>query len=105
CGPPAALHDALPISDGCQVRRVGRGELVLQMGEPCQAFHIVVSGQVKLYVLSTSGQEKVVDVIPPGGSFAEALMFLNRPSAVNAQALTDTLLVTVRRETVLEELR
>ncbi|NLD54727.1 MAG: Crp/Fnr family transcriptional regulator [Burkholderiaceae bacterium] len=93
------------LADGCQVRRFGRGELVLQMGEPCQAFHIVVSGQVKLYVLSTSGQEKVVDVIPPGGSFAEALMFLNRPSAVNAQALTDTLLVTVRRETVLEELR
>ena len=85
--------------------RRSRGELVLRMGEACHAFHIVVSGRVKLYVLSTSGHEKVVDVISPGGTFAEALMFLNRPSAVNAQAVADTLLVTVRREAVLDELQ
>ncbi len=93
------------LAGGCQLRRFCRGELVLQMGEPCHAFHIVVSGRVKLYVLSTSGNEKVVDVISPGGTFAEALMFLNRPSAVNAQALADTLLVTVQREAVLDELQ
>lgn len=100
-----AAADLERLAAGCQLRRFCRGELVLRMGEACHAFHIVVSGRVKLYVLSTSGHEKVVDVISPGGTFAEALMFLNRPSAVNAQAVADTLLVTVRREAVLEELQ
>ena len=51
------------------------------------------------------GQEKVIELIGPGGSFAEALMFLAKPSVVNAQALADSLLLSVQRHAVLEELR
>ena len=40
----------------------------------------------------------------PGGSFAEALMFLGRPCMVSAQALVDTLLVSVSRASVMDEL-
>lgn len=93
------------LARGCQLRRFERGETVFRMGEPCDAFHVVVSGQVKLFVISSAGQEKVIELIGPGGSFAEALMFLGKPCMVNAQALADSLVMSVQRQAVLDELQ
>ena len=91
------------LAKGCQLRRFERGEMVFRMGEPCDSFHVVVVGQVKLFVLSLSGQEKVIELVSPGASFAEALMFLGKPGLVNAQALADSLLLTVHRQAVLAD--
>ena len=93
------------IATGCQLRRLPRGEMVFRVGEPCEHFHIVVHGQVKLFVISPGGQEKVIELIGPGASFAEALVFLGRPCLVNAQVLTDSLLLSVARETIVAEVR
>jgi CRP-like cAMP-binding protein len=93
------------LAEGCHLRRFDRGEMVFRMGEPCDSFHVVVTGQVKLFVLSPAGQEKVIELVAPGHSFAEALMFLGKPCLVNAQALADSLLLTVHRQTVMEELQ
>jgi len=92
------------LAKGCQLRRFERSEMVFRMGEPCDSFHVVVVGQVKLFVISPSGQEKVIELVSPGASFAEALMFLGKPYLVNAQALADSLLLTVHRHAVLAEL-
>ena len=46
------------LAKGCQLRRFERSEMVFRMGEPCDSFHVVVVGQVKLFVISPSGQEK-----------------------------------------------
>lgn len=100
-----AAEELQRVAGGCQLRRFGRGETVLQMGDACDAFHVVVTGQVKLYVLSAAGQEKVIELIAPGHSFGEALMFLGRPCVVNAQTLADSLLLTVQRHAVLDELQ
>lgn len=91
------------LAQGCRLSRLERGEMVFRQGDPCEGFHVVVVGQVKLFVLSPAGQEKVIELIGPGGSFAEALMFLGKPCMVNAQALVDTLLMTVQRQSVLDE--
>jgi len=93
------------IAEGCHLRRYERGEVVFRMGEACNAFQVVVTGQVKLFVVSPTGVEKVIDIIGAGGSFAEALMFLGKPCMVNAQTLADSLLLTVHRHTVMEELQ
>jgi CRP/FNR family transcriptional regulator, dissimilatory nitrate respiration regulator len=92
------------LARGCQLRRFERGEMVFRVGEPCDAFQVVVVGQVKLFVISPAGQEKVIELVSPGASFAEALMFLDKPCMVNAQALGDTLLLSVQRNAVLAEL-
>lgn len=89
---------------GCQVRRLGRGDTIFRYGEPCEEFHVVVSGQVKLFAISPAGQEKVIELVGPGHSFAEALMFTDKPYILNAQALTSTLLLTVGKQCMLEEI-
>jgi CRP-like cAMP-binding protein len=98
-------EDALSrLAEGCAVHRFERGAMVFHMGDPCDSFQVVVTGQVKLFALSPAGHEKVIELVGPGGSFAEALMFLGKPCMVNAQALTDALLVSVGRQAVMDEL-
>lgn len=91
------------LATGARLRRLARGDDVFRIGDPCTEFHVTVSGQVKLFALSPQGQEKIIEIIGPGNSFAEALMFLERPYIINAQALTETLLLSVSREVVLQE--
>lgn len=92
------------LAAGCQLRRFNRGDNVFRVGQPCEEFHVTVVGQVKLFAISPAGQEKVIELIGPGNSFAEALMFTGKPYIVNAQALTDTLLLTVTKAAVLAEI-
>ncbi|MBP6899324.1 MAG: Crp/Fnr family transcriptional regulator [Burkholderiaceae bacterium] len=92
------------LAEGCTLRRLARGDMVFRVGDPCEAFHVTVIGQVKLFAISPAGQEKVIELIGPGHSFAEALMFTDRPCIVNAQALADTLLLTVAKSAVLAEI-
>ena len=81
-----------------------KGRSIVQCGDPCTGFHLVVYGQVKLAFTSAQGVEKVVEIIRPGQSFGEALMFLDKPYVVFAQALDDTMLLHVAKHAVFEEL-
>ncbi|HEX7440470.1 MAG TPA: Crp/Fnr family transcriptional regulator [Caldimonas sp.] len=92
------------VAQGCVLRRLVRGDMVFRTGDPCEEFHVVVTGQVKLFVLSAQGQEKVVELISAGQSFGEAIMFTGRPYILGAQALVDTLLLTVSKKAVLDEI-
>ena len=83
------------IAQGARLVRAGRGELLFHRGDPCQGLHLLVQGQVKLFVTSANGNEKVVELIGPGQTFGEALMFMDKPYVVTAQALADSRLVHV----------
>jgi CRP-like cAMP-binding protein len=92
------------VAESCLLRRYSRGEIVFRVGDPCEEFHVVAIGQVKLFALSAAGQEKVIEIVGPGNSFAEALMFTGRPYIINAQAVTDALVLTVKKQAVLSEI-
>lgn len=92
------------IAAGTREVRAERGHLIFQRGDPCEGFHIVVFGQVKLTVGSSAGAEKVVDIIGPGASFGEALMFTERPYVVSATALADSLLLHVGKQSLFDEI-
>jgi CRP-like cAMP-binding protein len=81
-----------------------KGQQICRCGDPCTGFHVVVYGQVKLGFTSPQGVEKVVEIVRPGQSFGEALMFLDAPYIVFAQALADSMLLHVAKHAVLDEL-
>jgi CRP-like cAMP-binding protein len=81
-----------------------KGQSIFQTGDPCTGFHVLVYGEVKLGFTSPQGIEKVVEIVRPGQSFGEALMFLDKPYIVFAQALSDAMLLHVARHAVLGEL-
>ncbi len=92
------------LAAGCRLRRFARGEALFHIGDPCEEFHVAVTGQVKLFVAAPGGQEKVIELVGPGGSFAEALVFGGRRCIVGAQALADVLLLSIGRAAILAEI-
>ncbi len=92
------------IALGTTESHVERGDTIFMRGDPCVGFHIVIYGQVKLSFTSAQGSEKVIELIGPGHSFGEALMFMEKPYIVTAQALADSLLLHVAKHTVFDEI-
>lgn len=92
------------LATGCKLRKLVRGDEVFRFGERCTEFHVAVTGQIKLFAISPAGQEKIIEIVGPGNSFAEALMFTDKPYIINAQALSDCLLLSVGKDAVLREI-
>jgi CRP-like cAMP-binding protein len=81
-----------------------KGEVVFHQGDPCNGFHCVVYGRIKLAFTASNGAEKVVEIIGPGQSFGEALVFMDKPYIVSAQAVADSMLLHVSKPAVMMEL-
>lgn len=75
-------------------RELAAGESLFFMGDEARRFYVVESGQLKLYRVSPSGQEKIVELLHPPKTFAEAVMFMpERRYPVNCEALTDAAVI------------
>ncbi len=99
-----SVNELRDVAAGSTLRRLLRGEVVFRSGDPCNEFFVVVTGQVKLFMLAPSGQEKVIEVMGTGQSFGEAIMFTDRPYFLNSQVLADTLLLCVSKQAVIAEI-
>jgi len=63
---------------GARQQTLLKGDTLFTQGEQADRFYLVVSGRIKLFHLSVDGQEKVVEVIGEGDTFAEAVMFMEQ---------------------------
>lgn len=90
------------ISAGTREFRVKKNELIFHKGDQAEGMHVVVMGQVKLALPSAQGMEKVVHVCGPGSTFGEAVVFLDKPYPVSAQATAESLLLLVSKRVMLE---
>ena len=92
------------IAHGTRRIYASKGETLFSRGDRCEGFHVVLYGQVKLFVTSPQGSEKVIEIMGPGISFGEAILFMDMPYVVSAQALKDSLLLHVSKAIVFEEI-
>jgi CRP-like cAMP-binding protein len=90
------------IAQGCREKRLAKGEMLFQKGDPSRGFFVVVFGQIKLAFPSAQGAEKVVSIRGANQSFGEAVMFMNHPYPVFAEALTDSLVLHIASNPVFE---
>ncbi|RMD69694.1 MAG: Crp/Fnr family transcriptional regulator [Gammaproteobacteria bacterium] len=99
--PEKALQD---IARGATPLTFPRGSMICQKGEFIDGFYCVSRGVVKLAFLSPEGHEKIVDLVHGGSSFGEALMFLDKPCPLYAQAVTECHLIHIRKDVILPAL-
>lgn len=83
-------------------KSLNKGEMLFQKGDPAKGFYLVLSGQIKLAFSSAQGNEKVVDILGPRQSFGEAVMFMNRPYPVFAEALSNAAVLHIPQSVVFE---
>lgn len=97
--PPAQLQHVAAES---RERRLAKGEMLFHKGDPARGFFVIIWGQIKLAFPSSTGNEKVVQVLGPRQSFGEAVMFMDRPYPVLAEAVTDAMVLHIPRKPVIE---
>lgn len=78
-----------------RVKTYARGEMVFRRGERPSGLLLVADGTLKLAVRGTNGEKKVIALIEEGQICAAALAFLDRPSALEASALTPVTIVSI----------
>jgi CRP-like cAMP-binding protein len=96
---PEPLHF---LAGGCQLRTAEKGRVVCRKGHEIDGLFHLVTGRVKLAVLSEEGTERVLDIVLPGSSFGEASAFLDQPLATYAETLADSELLFVSRSRLRE---
>jgi len=86
-------------ADACTASLL-EGDHLFHQQEPANYFYFLQSGEIKLYRLSPNGEEKVIELIRPGQTFAEAVMFMEiQHYPVHAQAITDCQLIQIKMKT------
>jgi|PlaIllAssembly_1097288.scaffolds.fasta_scaffold107588_1 CRP-like cAMP-binding protein len=85
---PAQLSQ---VASRARLVRLATDEILFSQGGHADCFFYLVSGQLKLYRLSPEGQEKIIEVIEPGTTFAETRVFLENPRYhLTCSALADS---------------
>lgn len=73
---------------------LSEGDILFEQQQPACDFFMLTSGQIKLARNSADGHEKIIDLITPGHTFAEAIMFSGQKAyPVTASALLDSRLL------------
>lgn len=78
-------------------------QLLFRQDDAAERFFIVLSGRIKLFRAAADGREKVVEIIQPGHSFAEAVMFMGKSAyPVCAETMDPVRLVGFTNRVMLE---
>ncbi|MCW8854556.1 MAG: Crp/Fnr family transcriptional regulator [Gammaproteobacteria bacterium] len=78
------------------------GEHLFEQGQNADRFYQVLSGQIKLYLISMEGSERVIEVMQEGQTFAEAVIFMEeRCYPVNSESIGKTELLAFDSDTFL----
>lgn len=67
--------------------RIAAGKVLFCAGDDARRFYFLRQGAMKLVRRNADGQEKVLEVVRPGGTFAEAVMFVRQSYPVDAEAI------------------
>lgn len=80
--------------------QLDEGQVLFEQQRPAREIFMLKSGQIKLARISPEGHEKVIDLISPGNTFAEAIMFSRaRVYPVTATALMESEVLCFDTET------
>ncbi len=94
------------IKQGIRQIKLQEGEYLFKHGQQAERFFMLKEGHIKLLRLSFDGGEKVFEVISPGQTFAEAIMFMpNAIYPVTAQAINNSLLLGFENKALIEILK
>jgi len=94
-------NDVKMLLPGLREYRVRTHEVLFNKGDSIDGIYAVVSGQVKLFLQTPQGTEKVVATMNPGSSFAEAVVFLDMPAPVSAEATQDGVVLVAAKDALL----
>jgi CRP/FNR family cyclic AMP-dependent transcriptional regulator len=100
-----AERDVDVILSRARSRRVARGAMILRRGEPNGGMIVIVSGRVRVSVVSEDGKEVALSVLGAGEVLGEMSLLDGEPSSADVTAQEDCVLLVIERGQFLDLLR
>jgi CRP-like cAMP-binding protein len=110
---PRALDDLIGITPGFRklsaedrqrlarvstAKRYARGEPIFQEGSPSDFFYTIASGRVKVFKMTPTGKDVILEIFGPGDPFGAVAVYEGRPFPASAVALEETVCLLVPRQ-------
>lgn len=78
------------------VAKLEKGEILFHRGDKAEYFYFVDAGQLELNIIAPTGQRKVLEVVGPDRTFAEAVAFMREHKyPVTCEALTNSVICRI----------
>lgn len=87
------------------VRRIVRGEVIRRRGDPGTGMVVIVSGRVRISLVSEDGREVTLTMLGPGEVLGEMTLLDGGECSADATAQEDCVLLTIERTQFLRLLR
>ncbi|MGO4498116.1 Crp/Fnr family transcriptional regulator [Paenibacillus sp. 2RAB27] len=98
-------HQLDALIEICTRRTYKPGTILFQEKEIGSVFYMVLSGSVKIYTTSQSGEEKILSICKSSESFGELSLIDGKPRSASAQTLEESTLLTITGQSFLDLLR
>ena len=80
-----------------------KGEILFHRGDKAEHFYFVDTGQLELNIIAPTGQRKVLEVLGPDRTFAEAVAFMRENKyPVTCEALSDSVVCRIPNKTYVD---
>jgi len=82
------------------------GQILFECQQQARRFYLLSSGSIRLFLSTPDGMEKVIHLIAPGSTFAEAIAFMDKQRyPVNAAALCSSEVISLSNDVFRDILR
>jgi CRP/FNR family cyclic AMP-dependent transcriptional regulator len=78
-------------------RDCAKNRVILFAHDPCEAFYIVLTGQVKVMLIAEDGREVILSLVREGDFFGEMALMDDEPYSSSAIAMEDSQLLVLQR--------
>lgn len=97
-----SAHEIEYLAQASEIVRRPKGSYVFKRGDRAKGLYIIITGRVKIAIPGVNEHDKVIEFFDAGQQFGEAVMFLDHPYLIDAQALEDSLLVFIGRDALIQ---
>ena len=97
--------DLRAISGDFRARTYGKKEIIFHQGDASHDFYLIMSGKVRIFCNSPSGNETSIRVLTAREIIGEFALIDGQPRSATAQAITNCTLIELRQEILLKCLR
>ena len=81
---------------GVSAKHLERGEVLFHRGDEANSFYFLDAGLIELNLIAPTGEKKVLEVVSPGRTFAEAIAFMQEQKyPVTSEAIADSTLCQI----------
>lgn len=88
-----------------QLQSFGKGEIIFKQGGEATGFFVIKSGRVKVFKVSLTGKEQILNIFESGANFAEVAALDGKSFPASAATLEPTELIFFPRRTFLDLLQ